>query len=234
MERLSTVTRARTIVAIIATAVLVMSFALVATLINRQQASYAVAPGCPDPAGRPTSSIVGASYSVSSLTATYSFDSLVDRSPSAGVPGLIEYCVFASTGTLNTLTPLAHGDDASLFDANTGSGEFSFSRHTGNPSNIGLDGTTGIVMGTATWTGAVPSGQTILLHINDAEECHKLYGVGTPETCFVLPGSSPTPTPTATPAGQPTPTSTPPYDPTATPTIPPPAPTPTGTLPPGK
>jgi len=235
MERLSAVARARTVVGIIAAAVLVMSFALVAALINRPQANAGAAPGCPSPSGRPTSTIVGASFSISSSTATYVFDSLVNQSPSGGVPGLIEYCVFAASDP-TTVTAQALGADSTPFGANTGSGEFSFSRGDGNPSNIALDGATGIVMGTATWAGAVPTSQTILLHINDAVECHKLYGPDTPDSCFVLPSSNETPTPTATstPAGQPTPTATPPHDPTATPTIPPPQPTPTGTLPPGK
>jgi hypothetical protein len=173
------------------------------------------------------SSLVGAHSTTSSSTATYYFDSLVNTSPSGGVPGLIEYCVIYSGSDPTNVTSLT------AFGANTGSGEFSFSRPDGNPSNIPLDGTT-TQMGTATWSGSVPS-PTFLLHINDSAECEKLYH-GTDQTCWVLPGSStePTPTATSTPAGQPTPTSTPGQDPTATPTIPAPQPTPTGTLPPGK
>jgi hypothetical protein len=247
MERLSSLftrARARAAVATIATALLVMSFALVAFLASRPQATAGAAPGCVSLSGRVASSLVGASFSVSSSTATYTFDSLVNRSPSNGVPGLIEYCVFPASDP-TTVTAQAHGANGDAFQANTGSGEFSFSRGDGEPSNIPLNGTTGIVMGTATWSGAVPSSQTILLHIDDAAECDKLYG-GNPGTCWVLPsnGNTPTPTPTATATATPTPTptSTPgptatPGGPTPTPTPtppPPPLPTPIGTPPPGK
>jgi hypothetical protein len=81
-------------------------------------------------------------------------------------------------------------------------------------------------MGTATWSGSAPTSQTILLHINDADECHNLYGVGTSDTCFVFPSSGQRPTPTTTATATATPTGTPGHDPTATPTI---NPTPAGT-----
>lgn len=240
--RLSTAAapRARAAVAISATAFLLMSFAVVAILHNRPPGNAEGAnPGCPSLSGKVASSVVGASFSISSSTATYTFDSLVNLAPSNGVPGLIEYCVFVASDP-TTVTAQAIGNGGNPFKANTGSGDFSFSRSNGNPTNLPLDGTTGIVMGTAHWSGAVPSTQTILLHINDAAECAKLYpSADAVTTCWVLPSSSssstPTPTGTATvtatatptePTGQPTPTNTP--------ILLPPAPTPTGTPPNGK
>lgn len=224
--------RVRPAVAILATALLLISFAVVAILHNRPQVNAGAAPGCASLSGKVASSIVGASFSISSSTATYVFDSLVDRSPSDAVPGLIEYCVILDSGASDpdSVTAQALGGNGTAFQANTGSGEFSFSRGDGNPSNIPLDGTTGIVMGTATWSGVVPATQTLLLHIADAAECEKLYQ-DTTGTCWVLPGSSTSPTPTSTATTTATPTEP---TPTATPILPPPAPTPTGTLPEGK
>jgi hypothetical protein len=233
MERQLPANQRRAIIGIIAAGVLVLSFALLAALINRQQFVNVGASGCPSTSGKVASSLVSAHFTTSSSTATYFFDSLVNESPSGGVPGLIEYCVYYSGSDPTNVTASAVGDDSTPFVAGTPppSGSFSFQRGTGGPSgNIGLDGATH-TMGTATWAGSVPS-PTFLLHIIDTDECHHLYGVGTPDTCFVLPGSSSTPTPTATatatstPAGEPTPTNTPGHDPTATPTI---IPTPTGT-----
>ena len=48
-------------------------------------------------------------------------------------------------------------------------------RGDGNASNIPLDGTQGISMGDATWFGAAPTTQTILLHIVDPAVCAQLY-----------------------------------------------------------
>ena len=64
--------------------------------------------------------------------------------------------------------------------------DFGFSRPGGDPTNIPLDGTTGIAIGSATWAN-VPTKQTIVLHINDSSKC------GTSPTCFVLPGAKPGP-----------------------------------------
>jgi hypothetical protein len=233
MEQISPSTRARTIVGVVAAVLLVMSFALVATLINRQQANVGpAASGCPSTSGKVASSIVSAHFTTSSSTATYFFDSLVNESPSGGVPGLVEYCVYYSGSDPTNVTASAVGDDSTPFVAGTPppSGSFSFQRGPGGPSgNIGLDGATH-TMGTATWAGSVPS-PTFLLHISDADECHRLYGAGTPDTCFVFPSSSATPTATATPPNGPTVTPTTPGGPTATPTnTPPPGSTPTPTI----
>lgn len=145
------------------------------------------------------SPLVGASFSLNSDTATYYFDSLEDRNPVNGVPGLIAYCIYPAQppGNPDSAVALAQGANGEPFEVHWGSqqGYFAFVRADGNPSNIPLDGTTGIVMGTATWTSATPPvSQTILLHINDQEECQRLYG-GNEDTCFVFPGNQPPPPP---------------------------------------
>jgi TolB protein len=159
--------------------------------------------GCPNSnsiGNRLPSNLVGASFTTSVNTATYTFDSLVDRNPSNGVPGLIEYCVYPGPQPDGGVTTSATGADSSAWTDPPGFDNFSFQRPDGNPSNIPLDGTPGITMGTATWTGGVPAGQTIVLHINDAKECDDLYG-GNPGTCFVLPnGAVPPETPNVTTA----------------------------------
>jgi hypothetical protein len=150
--------------------------------------------GCPDSNAignpKPSNDGLQASYSNNgSGTASYTFTSN-NESSSNGIPGLIEYCVY--TGTLPGATNLAAaatGANGSSFDvgqSNAG-GYFDFERHGGDPSNVPFDGST-VAMGTATWTsGTVPSDQTILLHINDPDECSALYGAGT-LTCYVYPG----------------------------------------------
>jgi hypothetical protein len=154
------------------------------------------------------SGLVGASFSSAGDTSTYFFDSVVDRSPiTDGVPGLISYCVYPSQPPANPDSADANavGANADPFDVNFGSaqGFFSFTRGGGNPSNIPLDGTTNIQIGTAKWckpdpitsacTVFPPTAQDIVLHINDAAECDLLYG-GDPGTCFVLPnGEEPPP-----------------------------------------
>ena len=145
--------------------------------------------GCPNSnsiGNRLPSDLVGASFTTSTNTATYKFDSLEDRNPVNGVPGLIAYCIYPGPQPDGGVTTAATGADGSAWADPPGFDNFSFERQDGNPSNIELDGTTGITMGTATWTGGVPAGQTIVLHINDAVECDDLYG-GNPGTCFVLP-----------------------------------------------
>lgn len=178
------------------------------------------------------SHIVDGSFTVSGTVATYRFDSLVDRNPSNGVPGLIAYCIYPNPGTApDSVTTSAVGANGERWEGAPRSDTFSFKRPHGNPSNIELDGTMGIVMGTATWNGGVPADQTLLFHINDAAECDALYGEGS-DTCWVLPGSEPgpTPSPSATSTQTSTPTATPSSTPTGSPT---PGPTDTGTPYPG-
>jgi hypothetical protein len=135
-----------------------------------------------------TSNIVGASFTASGTTATYRFDSFVNRNPVGGIPGLIEYCVYTSPLPTSVLAQ-AVGANGDPFTSSIESqqGFFDFERAGGNPSNVPLNGTTGTVMGTATWSATAPTTQTILLHINDPAECSRLYTAGT-STCFVRPG----------------------------------------------
>lgn len=151
------------------------------------------------------SNLVGASYSIVPGTlipltddvVNYTLNSLVNTFPNAatGIPGVIEYCVY--TPTLPTsAAATAIGADGTSFVASfhTAQGYFEFSRSTGNPSNVLLDGLIH-PMGTANWPqGTAPTQQTILIHINDAAECDALYHTN-PGTCFVLPGNTPPPPP---------------------------------------
>lgn len=122
-------------------------------------------------------------YSTGTGTVTYFFSSLEDENSVNGVPGLVGYCVYtdgeltAATATLDT------------WKASFNAGNVSFVRGGGNKTNIPLDGTSGIQIGTATFS-ANPSAQTILLHIADSAMCQALYG-GDATTCYVLPKAGP-------------------------------------------
>jgi len=133
-------------------------------------------------ANRLTDNQVGASYTTSGDMATYTFSSFVNENPSGGVPGLIDYCVYTKP------LPDKHFTAVSNWGDFNGTDNFSFGRKTGS-DNIPLDGTTGIEIGTATWNAGVPTSQTIVLHVDDAAECQALYGAGSSNTCFVLPGT---------------------------------------------
>jgi hypothetical protein len=123
----------------------------------------------------------------------YNLDA-TDLSPiTDGVPGVISYCVYPSQppGNPTSATATVNGANGAAWGTSFGSiqGFFAFTRPDGNPSNIPLDGTTGIQVGTANWpalTAPDSDHQVILLHINDAAECDALYG-GNPGTCFVFP-----------------------------------------------
>ena len=132
-------------------------------------------------------SVVGASVEKGATTWTYFFSSFVNGGTS-GVPGLIQYCVYPNGSLPNSMTVSAVGADGSSFTTVMGThqGYFGFGRATGNPSNLPMDGTQDVTMGTATWTSGAPAGQTILLHINDGSVCMALYG-GWSNTCFVYP-----------------------------------------------
>jgi len=125
-------------------------------------------------------------------SSTYYFSSLQNESPVNGTPGLIEYCVYPETGNLpNATTVLAVGADGSSFQTvfKSVQGYFGYTRNTGDPSNIPLDGSTDVAIGTATWNAGRPANQTILLHINDGNECNAVYNDGS-QTCFVYPNAS--------------------------------------------
>ena len=131
------------------------------------------------------SDIVGASSAEVDGTTTFYFSS-ADRSPIvSGVPGLIEYCVYPTTGGMPTdIEALALGFDGSPWTetAKPKQGYFSFKRPNGNPTNVPLAGQVSYPIGQASWLGSAG----LLLHINDAAECTLLYG-GNPGTCWVKP-----------------------------------------------
>jgi hypothetical protein len=162
---------------------------------NVSQAGTFTDAGCKDANAQHTvlpSPDVSASFTTNGSTATYTVTTPND-SPSGGVPGLIEYCIFPGS---SPFPDTAHASYVAVTNESwkaaidTSNGYFDFERPNGNPTNIPFDGTTQTV-GTATWTGAVPTAQQIMLHINDAAECDALYG-GNPGTCFVLPSAGPT------------------------------------------
>jgi hypothetical protein len=135
-------------------------------------------------------------------TFTYLFQS-TNENPTDGVPGLITYCVFPAEppGNPDSATASALGADSTPFTSIIAAeGSFSFTRGDGNPSNVPFDGAL-VTMGTATWfpscvpdglggttcTPVSPAGQTVLLHINDTDECNNLYPTGNTSTCWVYP-----------------------------------------------
>jgi len=124
-----------------------------------------------------------ASIAISGKEAKYSITT-TNESPSEGVPGLIEYCVY--TSPLPDETEATYVGAKGAWTAGSGGGYFDFERSDGNPDNLPFDGTTQSV-GNATWSETVPATQVILLHINDEAECTALEGKKT-ETCFVRPG----------------------------------------------
>jgi hypothetical protein len=142
--------------------------------------------GCPSLSGKQAATDINATFTDNGGgNATYSIDTPSDSS-SAGVPGLIKYCVF-------TTVPDSAAADYPGWTSAVGSSDFAFARPDGNVSNIPFDGTTGVDVGNATWNGGtVPDAadQTILLHINDPTECNDLYG-DNPGTCWVLPNGAP-------------------------------------------
>lgn len=153
---------------------------------------------CPsNPAGFKEAGNVGALVESSGATSTYIFESFAPENTGngTGVPGLVKYCVYPGVSKApSSIAVTAKGENGeSWIVVRKGKGSnFSFSRPSGNKSNIPLDGEDH-EMGTATWSGeTAPTGQTVLLHINDQEECVNLYGAESPATCFVLPGERPT------------------------------------------
>lgn len=130
---------------------------------------------------------VGASFTNNGTNTTYQFLSLTNENPVGGVPGLIKYCVYPTPVSMPTAVNVlqAKGANGTAWISSVGRSNFNFGRPGGNSSNIPLDGKT-TVMGTATWS-SLPTTQVILLHINDPDVCHRLYGSGSPDTCFVKP-----------------------------------------------
>ncbi len=150
--------------------------------------------GCPDInaiGNFLVASNVGASWTTNSSSSSYFFSSLVNENSSGGIPGLIQYCVYPEDGLPNSTTVSAVGADGSSFESAFGSvqGFFGYGRSTGDPSNLPLDGSQDVAIGTAFWNLGAPSKQTVILHINDAGMCNGLYNDGS-QTCFVYPSNS--------------------------------------------
>ena len=133
---------------------------------------------------------IKASFTTSGGQATYSFTS-PNRNPNKGIPGMLEYCVYAE--------PQPDSTKASYSDwtaeKNTKYGYFNFERRGTRTDNVPFDGTTR-TMGTATWnSGKVPAKQVVLCHINDPANSPAVSFVRCMQTA-----SNPTATTTATPA----------------------------------
>jgi hypothetical protein len=133
---------------------------------------------------------VAAGFTNSGNMTDYRFISLTNEGPVNGVPGLIKYCVYPNPAQQPTaIIVQAKGADGSPWIALSGSKSFAFSRQFGDLSNIPLNASGTVVMGTATWSGTTaPSNQTIILHINDPKVCASL-GLGA-TTCFVKPSEA--------------------------------------------
>jgi hypothetical protein len=111
---------------------------------------------------------LGASHTTSGSEATYSI-STTNESPVGGIPGLIEYCVYAEPlpdSNVATYTNIDGAWTPLTPESTSTNGHFDFGRSGGNPDNLPFDGNEHQI-GTATWSGSVPSSQTILLHINE-------------------------------------------------------------------
>jgi hypothetical protein len=134
---------------------------------------------------------LAAAFTVSGTTATYTVTTPTESQTSTGVPGLIEYCIYPGSTPPNSATASLVSPDGPwtgvIPNNYANHGYFDFEHPDGNPSNLPFDGSKQTV-GTATWSGGVPATQLLVLHINDPNECDKLYG-GNPGTCFVLPGT---------------------------------------------
>ena len=168
-----------------ALAVVALSVVLIGTASAAKPPPPAVANGCPNGGTFAIDPDVGAS-ATGTTTRTYTFSSWVNKGPVAGVPGLIGYCVYTNT------TPTTVTATYDAWKASKANRTFSFTRPSGDKTNIPLNGTQNITVGTATFSTAV-SGETILLHVNDAARCQTLYPGSTSSTCFVLPGPRPGP-----------------------------------------
>ena len=146
------------------------------------------------------SDLVGASFTTSVNTATYTFNSLVDRNPVNGVPGLIEYCIYPGSQPPDSVTVSATGDNGSASGGSTHIRELFHSLvPTATRATLGCRRRKTTTMGTATWSGGVPQNQIIVLHINDPEECDEFSG-GDPGYSWVLPsGAAETPDVTTAP-----------------------------------
>src|SRR5436309_8818611 len=134
-----------------------------------------------------TSPDVGVTTSDSGNTRAYNV-TYPNKSPSGGIPGLIEYCVYPGPTAPDTVSATYDSWDDGISNPYANHGYFDFDRSGGDPTNLPFGSASPTQVGTATWSGGIPAAQTIALHINDPAECGSLYSSGT-KTCFVLPGT---------------------------------------------
>src|SRR5262245_35971643 len=179
----------------VALAAVALSVVLVGVAAAKPPAPPATNGGCPTgTTGLPTASNVGAASS-GTVTRAYTLSSWANENPVNGVPGLVGYCVYVDK-TATAVSASYPGWKASKVTSK----EVAFIRPGGDKTNVPLDGTTDIAIGSATFS-ASPTTQTIVLHINDAATCQALYPGSTDLTCFVLPGQKPGPVCDAAAAG---------------------------------
>ncbi len=178
---------------VVAVSVVTATTALVAVSgLGPAAPAYAATGGTPCPAlgavGNflPATNVGALSTATGSTTREYTFVSLTNENPNDGVRGLIGYCVYPNTQPTG-VTVDAHGANGDPWIASLDTNSFAFVRPHGNKSNIPLDGNA-TTMGTVMLSGW--TSEQILLHINDATECRRLYGNG-PDTCFVKPSAGP-------------------------------------------
>lgn len=137
---------------------------------------------------------VGAFFANVGSETTYTFVTISpEDQTTAGVPGLVKYCVYPEKPfSAPVIDVSASGENGATWTSALGTDNFGFLRPGGNKTNIALDQAGALTMGTADWGEAdVPAEQAILLHINDAGVCSDLYGDDSPSTCFVKPSSGP-------------------------------------------
>lgn len=98
---------------------------------------------------------------------------------------LIGYCVYPpSNCTVQARNVTAIFDSWIPSTSRTGPYNFSFARATGSGQSVPINGTSGVVIGSAEWGGTVPTPQTFLLHITGG-----VCGAG--NSCFAIPKVGP-------------------------------------------
>ncbi len=123
-----------------------------------------------------------ASYTEWNGTADYSFASS-NRNPVGGNPGLMDYCVYPSSQPHES--GISYSNFNGAWSSSSGSGYFDLGSGDGGWNNLPFDGSTQTI-GWGNWHGGAPSGQKIVLHIDDPHECSQLYG-GNQQSCYVNP-----------------------------------------------
>ena len=120
-----------------------------------------------------------------------------NQSPSMGIPGIIEYCVYPNGGNIGIVTsgtPIYVGAVGPwIAKANCGGTCWEFDRDGGgDPNNIPLNGAT-VTVGSLLYN-TLPSSSLIVFHINWLAECQALNSPLDPSnTCFVTVGQAPPP-----------------------------------------